>query len=69
MLQFLALAALDQNEHFQSEHILSQQLHRNNICDLGWKEESSYYNTSFACVKREFLKNKLLQKKDQSPWI
>ena len=26
---------------FQNEHILPQHLRRNNICDLGWKKESS----------------------------
>ena len=30
---------MDQNEHFQNENISPQQLHRNNICDLGWKKK------------------------------
>ena len=44
MLTSLALAVPNKNEH-----ILSQQLHRNNICDLG-KKNSSHYNTSIVCV-------------------
>ena len=37
---------IDQNEHISSQQYFS----RNNICDLGWKKESSHYHTSFACV-------------------
>ena len=38
----------------QNEHILSQKhLRRNNIWvgDVGWNKDSSYYNTSIACVE------------------
>ena len=51
----LALAVLNswaKTNHFKM-NILSQRLHCNNICDLAWKKkEISYYNTSYACVKK-----------------
>ena len=65
MLISLALAVLNSwlliKINFQNEHILSQQyLRRINICDLGWKKNSSYYYTSYACVKK---RNELKKKK------